>query len=114
MEKKLPSVYANKIDGKVSNNKRVAYSKNGELEHEVSLQSTSQERKFSFEPEKNINQKLNSIFNSPKYVYKADVTIVTKDETIQRKIIGQNSTHLITLENELIPISEIIDISFTQ
>ena len=33
-----------------------------------------------------------------------------KDGTVTKRIIGKNNTHLITMENELIPISDIIDI----
>ena len=62
----------------------------------------------------NINQKINNIFNSNKYVYKADVVITTKDGKVVKKIIGQNKTHLITIENELIPISNILDIDFNE
>ena len=36
--------------------------------------------------------------------------IKLKDGTVTKKIVGKNSTHLITMENELIPISDIVDI----
>ena len=37
-----------------------------------------------------------------------------KDKTIVRKVIGQNQNQLITFENELIPISDILDINFVK
>ncbi len=107
MEKKLPGIYANKINKPITNNEKVAY---GYKEKEQV--EKKEDSKRSFQPEKNINQKLREIFASPRYVYKADVKIVTKNGNIVKKIIGQNNTHLITMDNELIPIGEITDISF--
>ena len=112
MEKKLPSVFANKIDKELCNNNRVYYSSaiSNISENEIS-DSPSNDR-ISNDLNLNINQKINNIFNSNRYVYKADVTITMKDRKIVKKIIGQNKTHLITIENELIPISDIVDINF--
>lgn len=59
---------------------------------------------------KNINQKINEVFNSSNYIYKADVELTLKSGTVVKRIVGRNSTHLITIENELIPISDVIDI----
>lgn len=109
MEKKLPGVFANKISKNASHNNNVSYTSSSnvnevkESKEETSPQVDSQ----------NVNQKINSIFSSTRYVYKADVDITLKDKIIKRKIIGKNSIHLITLDNELIPISDIIDIKFS-
>lgn len=106
MEKKLPKLYANKIEKSLDNNTNVFYSRS---------QDDSDDRKdnsFGVRGE-NIYQKINSIFNSPKYVYKADVDIKTKNGLISKRIIGKNNTHLITIDNELISIADIIDIKFT-
>lgn len=105
MDKKLPSVFANKISKSAAHNNTVYYT-SGNQNNEVRYKNDS---KPNYQ---NINQKINSIFNSPRYVYKADVQIKLKDETIRRKIIGKNSLHLITIDNELIPISDILDICF--
>ena len=101
MDKKLPKVFANKVDSK-GNNKNTYYSTDN-----------NEEVNFVFDDndsDKNINQKLNDIFNSSNYIYKADVIIKLKDKTLTKRIVGRNSTHLITMENELIPISDILDI----
>lgn len=108
--KELPKVFANKIDKNLSNNDSLSYSKN---EDEIKSSKENISNGKNFKTEVNINQKLNSIFNSPRYVYKADVEITLKDKKIVKKIIGQNQNYLITIENELIPISEIVDIEFT-
>lgn len=109
MEKKLPGVFANKISKGASHNNSVSYTSSTnenvvrEFKEEVSPKVDTQ----------NVNQKINSIFSSTRYVYKADVDITLKDKIIKRKIIGKNSIHLITLDNELIPISDIVDIKFS-
>lgn len=105
MEKKLPGVFANKISKDASHNSSVAYTANKE---EI-IEKTEKQQGVNGD---NINQKINAIFSSTRYVYKADVNITLKDKTIKRKIIGKNSIHLITIDNELIPISDIIDIDF--
>ena len=103
MEKKLPKVFANKIDKDISNNERVYYEKNERIEEPVKKQD------FGL----SINQKINKIFSSSRYVYKADVDITTKEGKRTVKIIGRNKNELITMDNELIKISDIIDINFS-
>ena len=105
MDKKLPGVFANRISSSAAHNDTVYYTNSN---HKEKISNKS-DNKFKYQ---NINQKINSIFNSQRYVYKADVKIKLKDETIKRKIIGKNSLHLITMDNELIPISDIVDIDF--
>lgn len=111
MEKKLPKVYANKIEKDINNNKKIDYSTREEQSIEKPKSKIDQAIQNT---KKNINQKINDIFSSPRYVYKAEVEIRMKDRTIIKKIIGQNQNQLITLDNELIPISEIEDIYFAK
>ena len=92
--KQIPKVFANKIDKKLENN--TTYFK------------TSSE---DYKPEI-VEQKIKEIFASPRYVYKAEVEITFADKKIIKKIIGQSNGNLITLDNELIKISDILDIKF--
>ena len=103
MEKKIPKVFVNQINKKLNNNENVYYSKE-------ERSTVNEEKKEMLEG--NIHQKLNRIFNSPKYVYKADVEIKLKDRTVKKRVVGKNGNYLITIENELIPIQDIIDIDF--
>lgn len=109
MNNKLPSVFANKIDRGISNNSKVAYASK---EEPVDLNVSKSLNVGQIE--KNINQKIAAIFNSPRYVYKADVIIKLKDKTVNKKIVGKNGNNIITLENELISISDIVDIHFAE
>lgn len=106
MNKKLPKVFANKIDKNIVNNEKVYYSSGMNRIEEPSRKSKIDD--------KNIYQKINDIFSSEKYVYKANVDIKLKSGTKTAKIIGHNNGYLITIDNELIPISDIEDINLRQ
>ncbi|HPF82601.1 MAG TPA: hypothetical protein PLV83_00300 [Bacilli bacterium] len=99
MNSKLPKVYANKNVSNINNNKKVFYSDKNEIRNDT-------------KPiyKENINSKINKLFKSTKYVYKINVEIETSNGKQIEKIIGKNSSNLITIDNKLIPISSIIDI----
>ena len=97
--KELPKVFKNKLDKKINNNDLIFYSSKNENKIETN------ER-----PQKNIIQKINEIFSSPNYIYKAYVEITLKDQKIVKRIIGRNKDYIITMDNELIKIGDIIDI----
>lgn len=102
MGKKLPKIFPGKVTQNSGNNKKVFY-------------STKEEKMNKEEkPKQNINQKLRQIFNSSNYVYKANVKITLENGSVIKQIIGKNKNHLITIENELIPIKEIKDIEIVK
>lgn len=89
----LPKVFHNNVNKKFNNNKDVYYSKSKNIVDN-----------------KTIYQKINDIFSSPNYIYKANVEISLKDKTIIKRIIGRNKEYLITMDNDLIKINDILDI----
>ncbi|MBR2841081.1 MAG: hypothetical protein IKF01_04335 [Bacilli bacterium] len=91
MNKKIPKVFQNEVNSD-GNNEKVSYTDKNESE------------------DTNINKKIEKIFNSKGYVYKADVDIKLKSGWTNKRIVGRNSSNLITMENELIPIVNILDI----
>ena len=99
--KDLPKVFRNNIDKKFTNNNSVYYSSN-----DVRSLNTSEELKDN----KTVLQKINEIFASPNYVYKANVEIILKDKKVTKRIIGRNKNYIITMDNMLIPVSDIVDI----
>lgn len=111
MGNKIPKVFANPVSKDIGNNKSVFYSsKESSLADNNDRKDDLTNTKMGTTAGKNINQKINSIFNSSRYIYKADVEITLKDGVVTKRIIGKNSNHLITIDNELIPISDILDI----
>ena len=95
--KDLPKVFHNKIDKKINNNRSVFYSNNTNSTGEIMDNRT-------------ILQKINDIFSSPNYVYKANVEITLKTKKVTKRIIGRNKDYIITMDNDLIPIIDIVDI----
>ena len=102
MNKKLPSVFANNDLSHVKNNNTVYYSNKKDLRNEYRPSLIGQ----------NVNQKINSIFNSNNYVYKAEVEITFDDKIIETVIIGKQNNYLITLNNQKININDIVDINY--
>lgn len=88
---KLPKVYANTNLGNIKNNETIYYDN----------------KKIKTN---NIDYKINQIFKSSKYVYKIDVRITTTKNIDTYKVIGKSNNCLITINNEKIPINDIIDI----
>lgn len=97
--KDLPKVFHNKVDKKFDNNRKVYYSKDNQ-----NIESDT----------RTVMQKINDIFTAPNYVYKANVEITLKDKKVTKRIIGRNKNYIITMDNDLIPITEIIDIKSTK
>ena len=97
MDKKLPKVFANRIEKNIENNERI-YVASKSVEEKEEKKDT------------NINQKIKTIFNSKNYIYKAEVEITTSSGKMLKKVIGKNGNHLITIDNEIIPIDTILDI----
>ena len=95
--KELPKVFKTNIDKRFNNNSDVYYSRNNSYMEEIKDTRT-------------VLQKLNDIFSSPNYVYKANVEITLKDKKLTKRIIGRNKDFIITMDNTLIPIKDIIDI----
>lgn len=101
MEKKLPSVFANK-DVRNSNNETIYYSQIDLKKDRPSLIG------------KNVREKINSIFNSSHYIYKADVEIIFEDKVMNKRIIGRQGDYLLTFDNEKININDIVDINYAK
>ncbi len=95
--KDLPKVFHNKVNKNFNNNRSFYYSNNEPIEEEKKDTRT-------------ITQKINDIFSSPNYIYKANVEITLKDKKIVKRIIGRNKNYIITMDNDLISINDIIDI----
>lgn len=98
--KDLPKVFHNRLDKKFNNNESIYYSDRDVKDDTIDNRT--------------VLQKINDIFASPNYVYKANVEITLKDKKINKRIIGRNANYLITMDNNLIPITDIIDIKSTK
>lgn len=110
--KELPKMYRNKIDKDLNNNRKMFSS--------ITDSYAVPEKKENYDNLKinnrnnyTVEQKIYNIFNSPNYIYKIDVTIVTDAGATKKRIVGKTKTYLITMDNEYIPINTIRDIYIT-
>lgn len=87
--KKLPSIYKNEINKKIKNNREVTYIK---------------------EEKQNIHEIIDSIFNGLGYSYNIPLIITTKNKVYETSLISRSKTNINTLDNDSIPINEIISI----
>lgn len=91
---KLPNVFASPINKKLNNYQDLYRS-----------DSTTK----SYNP-KDINKKINEIFGSLNHVYKSRVRITMNDGIIEEQIVGKTNINLLTIDNRLIKITDILDI----
>lgn len=104
--KELPKMYRNTINKEINNNEKVfsTMDNSGNNVKDKNLSVVKDKNNFTIE------QKIANIFNSPNYIYKVDVVVVTDTETQKKRIVGRTKTNLITMDKEYIPINTIRDI----
>lgn len=101
MSKELPKMYQTKINKPINSIQKIYSS--------INNADTKGEARGKY-GDISIDKKIDNIFNSYDYVYKADVTIVTDEGTVSKRVVARNKNNLITIDNEFIPISVIRDI----
>ena len=89
-----PKVFANPINKKIDN---------------VQDLFRSDKESRSINPV-DVNKKINEIFASRNHVYKSKVKITLKDKVIEKEIVGKTNINLLTLDGDLIRITDILDI----
>ena len=106
--KDLPKMYHNKIDKDIRNNEKFFST----MYKDKSIEVVKPKKNNLINDKNNytVEQKIYNIFNSPNYIYKIDVIIVTDNNTLNKRIVGKTKTNLITMDNEYIPINTIRDI----
>ncbi len=57
-----------------------------------------------------IDEKLDKIFNTNGYIFNIDVTIITKVKEYHTKIASKINNYIITLDNDIICIDDILDV----
>lgn len=101
--KDLPKIYQNKI-GNINNNREVFY----DNINNTDIDAKGKEKKDNIDLD--IDSKIINIFKNSKNVYKVKVEITLKNRVITKYIVGRLPGKVITLDNESIPLEDIIDI----
>lgn len=95
--KKLPKIYQSEFVKKITNNKKVCYVKNQDEDFESNANDKI-----------NISEKIDNIFKSIGHSYNIPLIIKTNTKEYNTNIIAKIKNNIITIDNEIIPISEII------
>lgn len=103
MNKKLPGVFVNKNTGVIKNNKEQFYSKEEVSSNKDNIMNDNIKMIM-------VRKKINDLFNSDNFVYKVKAIITTSEGDKEYTLIAKNNDSLLTINNESIPISEILDI----
>lgn len=99
MDKKLPQIFANKIDKEIDNNKKIYISNQDKKEEQKKEENGKEYDK--------LKKQINEIMKLKNKMFKIPV-LITIDKKEQKKyIIGKTVKNLITFENEIIPIDKI-------
>ena len=98
MNKKLPKIYKSSINKTINNNKKVDY---------VSKKVVSKNKDSDIF---DINTKISDILNSNRHFFNTKVLIETKDKQYKTKLAGKIKDYIITLDNDIIFIKDIINI----
>lgn len=104
MNKKLPSISKFSADKNFSNNKQIYYS----FIKEVEDVRNDDEKKSNNNSDR--AQTLNDLFNNGEYIFNIPVTITTNDEDILTMIVGKVNDHIITKDNRIIKLEDIVSI----
>lgn len=96
--KKLPDLYTNTFNKKIDNSLEYITIPNKIIENKTALSKYE------------LNKKIENIFKSKNYIYKIKVEITQKDKITTETIIGKTKNNLITIDNKLISINDILDI----
>ena len=102
MSKELPKVYRNNIDKDINNNKTTEYVKNND-------EKQSLNRKINNEVD-TVHDKVFDILNSSKHFFNIPVIIKTKNKEYNTKIAGKIRNYIVTLDNDVIFIKDILNI----
>ena len=94
---KLPDLYTNSFNKKIDNS--IDYIK-------INNKIVEKEPISKYE----LDKKIDNIFKSKNYIYKIKVQIAFKNSEDEYTIIGKTKNNLITINNELIHINDILDI----
>lgn len=98
--KKLPKITQNEIKKQINNNKIAC-----KCEVKEKL-----EKNIIPDNQDNITKILNKIFSGLGYSYNIPVNIITKDKEYNTSLITKTKDKIITLDNEIINIADIISI----
>ncbi len=99
--KKLPDIFVNNINKKISHNDAVYYS------YKDNYEEVKVKKKYNFNEMQN---KINNLFKSNDFVYKKKFHIITNNMEGDFEIISKSYDYLLTINGNKIMIKDILEI----
>ncbi len=101
MQKKLPKIYQSSFSHKIDNNAKVFYS---------ASTATPMSKELKIHKEQSVEEVLEELFQGTGHIFNIPVEIVTPTKRLDTRIAGKVRNTIITLDNDVINVSEIISI----
>ena len=109
---KKPKVFENQIDKNIRNNKEVFDSSKDEIEIIDTITEKNSNNVNEVNNNLSIVDKITQLLNRNGYIFNVKVSIKTKDSEYNTHIASVINNHIITLDNDIINIDDIIDINY--
>lgn len=108
---KKPKIFENQIDKKINNNKEV-FDSTKEILEIINSDRKSINGGIINNNDISVLDKITQLINTNGYIFNIGVLIKTKDNQYNTHIASVINNHIITLDNDIINIEDIIDIEF--
>ena len=105
--KKLPKIFQNDLNKNINNNKKVYNGLKDNKEIEIKEIKIDDSNKTL-----TVKEKIKNLINSNNYIFNTKVILVFENERKECNIAGVVNNHIITMDNEIIKISELKDILY--
>lgn len=106
---KKPKVFENEINHKINNNKEVFDSSK---EDDELIDSNIELINNDVNQNNSVIDKITNLLNTNGYVFNINVLIKTKDREYDTHIASVINNHIITLDNDIINLDDVIDINY--
>lgn len=112
MSKDLPSIFKNPSNKKIENNKRVFYSRYesiGNVEERNTGTNTSN-NEIDLDNAVTFTDALDNLFKKNQFIFNVPVEIITKEETLNTRIVSKVGDHVLTNSGKIVKLEDILSI----
>lgn len=111
MNKDLPSIFKNPTTRKFENNKRVFYSRYESIGNvEEGVESNNSNNTVDLGNASTFSEAIDNLFKNNQFIFNVPVEIISRNETLNTKIVSKVGDHLLTSSGKVIQIEDILSI----
>lgn len=109
MNNDLPSVFKNPCNKRIENNKKVFYSRYESIGN-VEDRSITSNNEINLDNATSYRDALDNLFKNNQFVFNVPVEIITREVTLNTKIVSKVGDHLLTNSGKTIKLDDILSI----